>query len=128
MSEERVSTRNGEEVPVNLVFTGVGGQGNVIAAKLAGSALLAAGFEVAVGDVFGLSQRGGSVASHVRFHRGAPLPPLIPPGRADFVVGFEPLEALRVLCQLGGPHTGVLTSTGDVPPTGVLMGTSTTGG
>jgi len=110
------------EGPCNIVFTGVGGQGNVIAAKLAGSALLGAGYEVAVGDVFGLSQRGGSVASHLRFWKGGPLPPLIPRGRADYVVGFEPLEALRVLCELGGPSTGVLVSTGDIPPTGVLMG------
>jgi len=110
------------EEPRNIVFTGVGGQGNVIAAKVAGGALLSSGYEVAVGDVFGLSQRGGSVASHLRFWRGGPLSPLIPPGRADVVVGFEPLEALRVLCSLGNPRTAVLVSTGDIPPTGVLMG------
>jgi indolepyruvate ferredoxin oxidoreductase, beta subunit len=112
----------GPAEPCNVVFTGVGGQGNVIAAKVAGSALLGAGYEVAVGDVFGLSQRGGSVASHLRFWRGAPLSPLIPAGRAHYVVGFEPLEALRVLLSLGGPQTGVVVSTGDIPPTGVLMG------
>ena len=115
-------THHASEEPRNIVFTGVGGQGNVIAAKVAGGALLSAGYEVAVGDVFGLSQRGGSVASHLRFWRGGPLSPLIPSGRADVVVGFEPLEALRVLCSLGSPRTAVLVSTGGIPPTGVLMG------
>ena len=87
--------------PTNIIFTGVGGQGNVLAAKLVAAALLDAGQEVAVGDVFGLSQRGGSVASHVRYWQGGPVPPLISRGHVDVVVGFEPLEALRILCEFG---------------------------
>lgn len=114
---------SGEPV-VNLIITGVGGQGNVVAARLLGAALLAADFEVAVGDVFGLAQRGGAVASHVRFHRGAPLAPLVPQGSLDILVGFEPLEALRVLAQYGRPGTLVLTNDRAVPPVGVLQGRS----
>lgn len=108
--------------PVNLIITGVGGQGNVLAARLLGSALLGAGYEVAVGDVFGLAQRGGAVASHVRFHHGSPLAPLVPRGEVDVVVGFEPLEALRVLAEYGWPGTLVLTNERAVPPIGVLQG------
>lgn len=111
--------------PVNLIITGVGGQGNVLAARLLGSALLRASLEVAVGDVFGLSQRGGSVASHVRFWRGPALPPLVPRGSADIILGFEPLEALRILAEFGHSQTRVLVNTRPVPPIGVLMGRNT---
>ncbi len=111
--------------PFNLIITGVGGQGNVLAARLLGSALLSAGLETAVGDVFGLSQRGGSVASHIRFWEGPALPPLVPRGTLDLVVGFEPLEALRVLAEFGHPGTKVLTNEVAVPPIGVLMGRTT---
>jgi indolepyruvate ferredoxin oxidoreductase, beta subunit len=110
--------------PTNVIFTGVGGQGNVLAARLVASALLEGGQEVAVGDVFGLSQRGGSVASHVRFWAGGPVPPLISRGHLDILVGFEPLETLRILCEFGTPDTLVLTNTVPIPPVGVLMGRS----
>lgn len=106
----------------NLIITGVGGQGNVLAARLVGAALLAEGFEVAVGDVFGLAQRGGAVASHVRFREEGPLPPLVPSGALDLVVGFEPLEALRTLCSHGSAATRVLTNDRPVPTTGAMMG------
>ncbi len=108
--------------PYNIIITGVGGQGNVLAARLLGSALLKAGFETSVGDVFGLSQRGGSVASHIRFWQGPPLPPLVPRGALDLVVGFEPLEALRVLAEFGNAASRVLVNEVPVPPIGVLMG------
>ncbi|MHB8868592.1 MAG: indolepyruvate oxidoreductase subunit beta [Thermoleophilia bacterium] len=106
----------------NLIITGVGGQGNVLAARLVGAALLAEGYEVAVGDVFGLAQRGGSVTSHVRFRESGPLPPLVRPGELDLVVGFEPLEALRTLCSHGSAATRVLTNDRPVPTTGTMMG------
>lgn len=117
------SVTNGDALrPTNLIFTGVGGQGNVLAAKLVATALLEAGYEVAVGDVFGLSQRGGSVASHIRYWRGAALPPLISRGYLDTLVGFEPLETLRILCEFGTSTTRVLCNLRPVPPVGVLMG------
>ncbi len=106
----------------NLIITGVGGQGNVLAARLLGAALLAEGYEVAVGDVFGLAQRGGVVASHVRFRESGPLPPLVRAGQLDLVVGFEPLEALRTLCSHGSAATRVLTNDRPVPTTGTMMG------
>jgi indolepyruvate ferredoxin oxidoreductase beta subunit len=108
--------------PINVIITGVGGQGNVVAARIVGGALLASDYEVTVGDVFGLSQRGGAVASHLRFRRGAPVPPLVPSGELDVLVGFEPMEALRILCQLGKRETVVLVNTQPIPPLGVLRG------
>jgi indolepyruvate ferredoxin oxidoreductase, beta subunit len=111
--------------PTNMIFTGVGGQGNVLAAKLVAATLLEAGQDVAVGDVFGLSQRGGSVASHVRFWTHGPVPPLISRGHLDILIGFEPLETLRILCEFGTPETVVLLNTVPIPPVGVLMGRTT---
>lgn len=108
--------------PLNLIITGVGGQGNVATARLLGTSLLAAGYETSVGDVFGLTQRGGSVASHVRFWQGPPLPPLVPRGQMDLLLAFEPLEAVRVLAEFGHDDTAVLVNTVAVPPVGVLTG------
>lgn len=108
--------------PVNLIITGVGGQGNVLAARLLASVALKEGYEVTVGDVYGLSQRGGSVASHVRWTQGPPLPPLVPRGSLDVLLGLEPLEALRVLTRFGNESTTALVNTAAVMPIGVQAG------
>lgn len=106
----------------NLIITGVGGQGNVLAARLLASVALAEGYEVTVGDVYGLTQRGGSVASHVRWTKVKPLPPLVPQNSLDILVAFEPLEALRALTQFGNKDTvGVINAT-PVMPIGVQTG------
>jgi len=107
-----------------MIVTGVGGQGNVLAARIVAGALLESGYEVTVGDVFGLSQRGGTVASHLRFWKGGPLPPLVAFGELDILVGFEPMEALRILCQFGNTKTVVLVNTQPILPLAVLMGRS----
>lgn len=62
------------------------------------------------------------MASHIRFWEGPPLPPLVPRGKLDLVVGFEPLEALRVLAEFGHEGSRVLVNQVAVPPIGVLMG------
>ncbi len=108
----------------NVILTGVGGQGNVLAARIVAGALLESGYEVTVGDVFGLSQRGGAVASHIRFRRGGSLPPLVPFGQLDILVGFEPMEALRILCQFGNTKTVALVNTQPILPLEVLRGRS----
>lgn len=125
MGGSTVSETQGEaglERPFNLIIAGVGGQGNVLAIRLLGSALLAQGYEVAVGEVYGLAQRGGSVASHLRFWKGAPRPPKVPEGQLDILLGFEPLEALRLLTQYGNPGTAVLVNADPVLPIGALLG------
>jgi indolepyruvate ferredoxin oxidoreductase, beta subunit len=111
-----------ETMGTSLIITGVGGQGNVMAARLLASAVLEAGWEVTVGDVYGLTQRGGSVASHVRWIQGELLPPLVPQCSLDILVAFEPLEALRVLSQLGGETTRAIVNTQSIIPIGVQAG------
>ena len=108
--------------PINLIITGVGGQGNVLAAKLLASAILSQGMEVTVGDVYGLTQRGGSVASHVRWTRGEPLPPLVPRDSLDIVLAFEPMEGLRIINQFGYTGTKAIVNETPVIPVGVQAG------
>jgi indolepyruvate ferredoxin oxidoreductase beta subunit len=106
----------------SVIITGVGGQGNVLAARLLASAVLEEGYEVTVGDVYGLTQRGGSVASHVRWTREKALPPLIPQESLDVLVAFEPLESLRVLCQYQNKDTVAVVNDTPLLPIGVLAG------
>ncbi len=94
--------------PLNIIVTGVGGQGNVLASKLLATAAVEAGCRVAVGETFGVSQRGGSVMSHVRISRSKAYGPLIPLGAAHLVAGLEPLETLRVLGSYAGVDTQVI--------------------
>lgn len=106
----------------NLIITGVGGQGNILSAKVLAAAILSQGLEVTVGDVYGLSQRGGAVASHVRWQAESALPPLVPQGRLDVLVAFEPMEALRILEQFGSRETVAVVNTTPIPPIGVQAG------
>ncbi|MEK6573371.1 MAG: indolepyruvate oxidoreductase subunit beta [Chloroflexota bacterium] len=78
----------------NLIFAGVGGQGVLLIAELTARAAVRAGFDVKQTEVHGVSQRGGSVESHVRFGSTV-YSPLVIAGQADVVVGLEKLEGLR---------------------------------
>ena len=78
----------------NLIFAGVGGQGVLLAAELTALAAVRAGHDVKQTEVHGVSQRGGSVESHVRFGPEVHSP-LVMAGQADVVFGLEKLEALR---------------------------------
>jgi indolepyruvate ferredoxin oxidoreductase beta subunit len=109
-------------VAYNLIITGVGGQGTVLASQVVAAAAVESGLLVAVGETFGASQRGGSVMSHVRVSRDRRYGPLIPRGRATIVVGFEPLETLRVLLNYGNPSTRVIMNLRPNYPPGVLTG------
>ena len=77
--------------PLNIVICGIGGQGNVLASEVLGSAMSEMGYSVAVGETYGASQRGGSVMSHVRVSESREMSVLIPSGRAHIIIGFEPL-------------------------------------
>jgi len=79
---------------LNILITGVGGQGTVLTARLLGLAALYQGLDVRGSETIGMAQRGGSVASHVRMGKDI-ASPLIPPGQADLILAFEPGEALR---------------------------------
>lgn len=108
--------------PFNLIITGVGGQGNVLASRIIGNMLSSEGFLVTIGETFGASQRGGSVMSHLRISETPDLSPQIPKGRAHMVVALEPSEALRVLMDFGNPDTAVLCNTRAIHPVGVISG------
>ena len=111
-----------EKDPLNLIITGVGGQGNVLASHIVASAGIREGLYVTVGETYGASQRGGAVMSHVRFSFQAQCSPLIPEGQANIVVGLEPMEALRVITDFGNPKTKVIVSPRPIYPIGVLSG------
>jgi indolepyruvate ferredoxin oxidoreductase, beta subunit len=90
--------------PVNLVVSGVGGQGNVMVSLVVGSALVNEGYFITIGETYGASQRGGSVMSHVKISADKQFSPLIPLGQADIILGMEPVETLRMLQKYGNDH------------------------
>ena len=106
----------------NVILTGVGGQGNVMASRVLAGMLVDAGYVVTIGETFGMSQRGGSVMSHLRISPDEVKSPQIPRGGANVIIGLEPLEALRVLTVYGNPQVCVLTNTRPVYPIGVITG------
>ena len=79
---------------LNIMIVGVGGQGTLLASRIIGAAAAASGYDVKVSEVHGMSQRGGSVVTYVRFGSKVDSP-LITRGEADVVISFERLEALR---------------------------------
>ena len=108
--------------PYNLIITGVGGQGNVLASRLVGEMMTDKGFFVTIGETFGSSQRGGSVMSHLRVSSTGVVSPQIPRGKAHMVVSLEPVEAIRVLKDYGNPGVKVLCNTRPIHPVGVISG------
>ena len=108
--------------PMNVIITGVGGQGNVLASRVLAGMLVNAGYCVTIGETFGMSQRGGSVMSHLRISQKSIMSPQIPQGRADIIISLEPVEALRVLIKYGNPNVVVLANSRVVYPIGVITG------
>ncbi|MCF8033036.1 MAG: indolepyruvate oxidoreductase subunit beta [Desulfarculaceae bacterium] len=108
--------------PYNLIITGVGGQGNVLASRMLGAVLTAQGLWVTIGETFGASQRGGSVMSHLRVSQDGSWSPQIPQGRAHMVLALEPLEALRVLETYGNPQSMAIVNDRPVMPYAAIAG------
>ena len=108
--------------PYNIIITGVGGQGNVMASRVLSNMLVRKGYYVTIGETFGASQRGGSVMSHIRVSAKSVWSPQIPRGRADIITALEPVEALRVLMSYGNKEVKVLTNTRPIYPLGVIAG------
>ncbi|MDR1088156.1 MAG: 2-oxoacid:acceptor oxidoreductase family protein [Coriobacteriales bacterium] len=115
------------ESPLNIIVSGVGGQGTVLAGKLLAQCALASGACVRSAETIGMAQRGGSVLGHVRIASpGCPPPasPLVPAGEAQLLIGFEPAEALRAY-GLCAPGALVVCATAPLlPPTASLQRTS----
>ena len=104
----------------NIMIVGVGGQGSLLASKLLGYLLLTEGYDVKVSEVHGMSQRGGSVVTHVRFGEKV-YSPIIDKGEADFIVSFEQLEAARYIEYLK-PEGRVVVNTQQIDPMPVITG------
>ena len=111
-----------EKEPLNIIITGVGGQGNVLLSQLVGKVLVRGGFHTTIGETYGASQRGGAVMSHLRVSRRMQYGPLIGEGQADVIVGLEPIETLRVLAQYGNADVTVITNSRPVFPAAVSSG------
>ena len=114
--------RKGEltKEPFNFIISGVGGQGNVLLSALVGAALLNEGFVISVADTFGVSQRGGSVTSHIKISKKTLYSSVTLMGKADAILGMEPVETLRTLVEFGNPHVTVIVNPRPVyPPGGV---------
>jgi len=94
-TENRPTKTENPRENLRIFLTGVGGQGTLLASRLLGEAALAAGYNPMVSETHGMAQRGGIVVSTVML--GNLQSPLISPGEADIVLGFEALEAFRAL-------------------------------
>ena len=99
----------------NIVLAGVGGQGILLAAEILGTAAIKEGFNVRVSELHGMAQRGGAVVSNVRIGEKV-LAPTVLEGRADVLLGFEPLETLRSL-KFVSEKALVIMSDEKIPPT-----------
>ena len=106
----------------NIIIVGVGGQGTLLASKLMGKVFADEGFDVKVSEVHGMSQRGGSVITYVRYGEKV-WSPLVEKGEADILLSFEELEAARWLPFLK-TNGVVITSTQNIDPMPVIMGTA----
>lgn len=104
----------------NILIVGVGGQGTLLASKLMGKCFMNEGYDVKVSEVHGMSQRGGSVVTYVRYGEKV-YSPVIEKGEADIIISFEQLESARWLPYL--KKGGVLiSSTQKIDPMPVIMG------
>jgi len=109
------------ELPINIIVAGVGGQGNVLCSQLIAWAAIRKGYHAIVGETYGASQRGGPVMSHVRIGREE-LGPLVPSRKAHVLLGFEPVETLRVGAKYLNPESSVIMNTRPIYPAEVLAG------
>lgn len=104
----------------NIMIVGVGGQGSLLASKLLGNLLADEGYEVKVSEVHGMSQRGGSVVTYVRYGDKV-YSPIIDKGEADFIISFEKIEAARYaeFLKKGGK---IIVNTQEIDPMPVITG------
>jgi len=106
--------------PLNILLTGVGGQGTILASNIVAEVGMALGYNVKKAEVHGMSQRGGSVVSQVRWGQQV-FSSIIPPGEADYLLAFEKLEAVRALIFLR-PGGQLIADPHAIPPVTVTSG------
>lgn len=105
---------------VSIMIVGVGGQGTLLASRILGNLALTLGYDVKVSEVHGMSQRGGSVVTYVKYGDTVHSP-IIDPGGADLILAFEELEAYRYLPYLkkGGR---IICNSQNIDPMPVITG------
>ena len=106
----------------SIMIVGVGGQGSLLASKLLGRAAMDKGYDVKVSEVHGMSQRGGSVVTYVKFGDKVNSP-IIDKGEADYIISFELLEAARYV-QFLKPGGQIVTNSQQIDPMPVIAGTA----
>jgi len=104
----------------NILIVGVGGQGTILSSRIIAKVVIGAGFDVKVSEIHGMSQRGGSVVTQVRFGEKV-ASPIISPGTVDIIIAFEKLEALRWLGWLA-PDGVIIVNTQEIYPMPVITG------
>ncbi|MBE6880049.1 MAG: indolepyruvate oxidoreductase subunit beta [Ruminococcaceae bacterium] len=104
----------------SIMIVGVGGQGTLLASRILGNVLGSAGYDVKVSEVHGMSQRGGSVVTYIKYGEKV-YSPVIEKGQADIIVSFEQLEAARWLSSLKKGGT-VITNSQKISPMPVITG------
>ncbi len=105
---------------MNIMIVGVGGQGTLLASRILGRVAIKAGFDVKISEVHGMSQRGGSVTTYVKYGDKV-YSPIIDKGEADIILAFEMLEALRAVpfLKIGGK---MIANTQEINPMPVITG------
>ena len=106
----------------SIMIVGVGGQGSLLASKILGKAAMDKGYDVKVSEVHGMSQRGGSVVTYVRFGDKVNSP-IIDKGGADYIISFELLEAARYV-EFLKPGGQIVTNSQQIDPMPVIAGTA----
>ena len=104
----------------NIMIVGVGGQGTLLASRILGNTVIGEGYDVKLSEVHGMSQRGGSVVTYVKYGEEV-FSPIIGEGEADIILAFEMLEAYRALPYL--KKDGVMiANTQNISPMPVITG------
>jgi len=107
----------------SILVVGVGGQGTLLTARVLGKLLTIEGHDVKISEIHGMAQRGGSVVTHIRYGTRV-FSPIIEPGGADIIIGFEKMEALRWAHYLKPGGTMIINDQ-EILPMPVISGTET---
>ena len=107
----------------SIMIVGVGGQGTLLASRLIGHVLIEKGYDVKLSEVHGMSQRGGSVVTYVKYGEKV-YSPIVDRGEADYILSFEAVEGARYLGMLKKDGT-LITNTQEIYPITVITGAMT---
>lgn len=123
MKVKKISNKGNRSIVTNILICGVGGQGILLASDILCTAAFLDGFDVKKSEIHGMAQRGGSVITHIRYGPKV-YSPLIETGKADFILSFEKLEALRYSYFLK-KNGAVIVNDLELPPMSVLTNART---